>query len=270
VSRLLCKLVQHDTRLQTELVHVDKLAGIGTFAAGIAHDIKNSLQLILGLAENLVDEQNPAVVREHSKVIIKAVKRTSAICCDLTHYTRRSSVRGDTVVCLNGRLDEALKIARYAANFHDIDVIKEYTPGAAVLGNPAELLHIFINLIINAIHPMHHSGGRSRWRRPCPATGPMSGSPIPAAESIRTRRTKFLTRFSPPRNLEKARDSASTMSKPPSRRCTGRLPSRAKPIEAQPLRSLFLRTTHREETVLHEPSSVRSQRFITANVSSPI
>ncbi len=159
VSRLLYKLVQHDTRLHTELSHVDKLAGIGSFAVGIAHDINTPLQLILGLAEDLRDEQDPAVVREHSKVIIEAVKRTSAICCDLTDYARRSSVRGDTIVCLNSRLDEALKIARYAANFRDIEVIKEYTRGAAVLGNPDELLHTFVNLVMNAIHSMDHSGG---------------------------------------------------------------------------------------------------------------
>ena len=159
VSRLLRKLVQHESRLHSELIQVDKLAGIGSFAAGIAHDINNPLQLIMGLAENLVDEQNPAVVREHSKEIIEAVKRTSAICCDLTQYARPASMPGDTVVCLNDRLDEALKIARYAASFHDNDVVKAYTPGVAVRGNPDELLHMFVNLIINAIHSMDHSGG---------------------------------------------------------------------------------------------------------------
>ncbi len=159
VSRLLWDLVQHETRLHTELFHAEKLAGIGSFAAGIAHDINNPLQLILGLAENLVDEQDTAAIHEQTKEIIEAVKRTSAICRDLTQYARRSSVRGDALVCLNGRLDEALKIARYAASFHDIDVVKSYTPGAAVRGSPDELLHVFVNLITNAVHAMNDGGG---------------------------------------------------------------------------------------------------------------
>lgn len=159
VSRLLWELVQHETRLHTELFHAEKLAGVGSFAAGIAHDINNPLQLILGLAENLVDEQDPAAIREQTKEIIEAVKRTSAICRDLTQYARRSSVRGDAVVTLNGRLDEALKIARYAASFHDIAVVKTYTPGVSVRGNADELLHAFVNLITNAVHAMNQGGG---------------------------------------------------------------------------------------------------------------
>jgi signal transduction histidine kinase len=159
VSRLLWELVQYETRLHTKLFHAEKLAGIGSFAAGIAHDINNPLQLILGLAENLVDEQDPAVIREQTKDIIEAVKRTSVICHDLTQYARRSSVRADAVVCLNGRLDEALKIARYATSCHDINVVKAYAPGAAVRGNPDEVLHIFVNLITNAVHAMEQGGG---------------------------------------------------------------------------------------------------------------
>jgi signal transduction histidine kinase len=159
VSRLLWELVQYETRLHNELFHAEKLAGIGSFAAGIAHDINNPLQLILGLAENLVDEQDPVVIREQTKDIIEAVKRTSAICKDLTQYARRSSARGDAVVSLHSRLDEALKIARYAASFHDIAVVKGYAPGAAVRANPDELLHIFVNLITNAVHAMDHGGG---------------------------------------------------------------------------------------------------------------
>jgi signal transduction histidine kinase len=159
VSRLLWELVQYETRLHNELVHAEKLAGIGSFAAGIAHDINNPLQLILGLAENLVDEQDPAAIREQTKDIIAAVKRASAISKDLTQYARRSSVRGDAVVLLNNRLDEALKIARYAASFHGIAVLKQYTSGAAARGNPDELLHIFVNLITNAAHAMDSGSG---------------------------------------------------------------------------------------------------------------
>src|SRR3970040_686196 len=51
-SRLLWQLVQHESKLEAELLQSEKLAGIGSFAAGIAHDINNPLQLILGLAEN--------------------------------------------------------------------------------------------------------------------------------------------------------------------------------------------------------------------------
>ena len=157
-SRLLSTLVQHESVLQTELLHAEKLAGIGSFAAGIAHDINNPLQLILGLAENLVDEGDLAAVQAQARDIIDAVKRTTAICRDLTSYSRHPSLRQDCLVGVNGKLDEALKIARYAVALQDIDIRKSYQPDVAVKGNPDELLHVFVNLITNAVQAMEHHG----------------------------------------------------------------------------------------------------------------
>jgi len=158
-SHLLWTLIQHESKLEAELLQSEKLAGIGSFAAGIAHDINNPLQLILGLAENLTEERDLAAVHEQAHEIIEAVKRTSAICRDLTRYSRRASPHEDVLVSVNGKLDEALKIARYASSFHDIEMIKQYQPDAAVKGNPDELLHVLVNLITNAVHAMEHSGG---------------------------------------------------------------------------------------------------------------
>ncbi|MEO6545382.1 MAG: HAMP domain-containing sensor histidine kinase, partial [Nitrospiraceae bacterium] len=158
-SRLMWKLIQHESKLEAELLQAEKLAGIGSFAAGIAHDINNPLQLILGLAENLAEERDLAAVHEQALDIIEAVKRTSAICRDLTRYSRRASPHEDVSVSVNAKLDEALKIARYASSFHDIEMIKQYQPGTAIKGNPDELLHLFVNLITNAVHAMEQAGG---------------------------------------------------------------------------------------------------------------
>lgn len=157
-SRILWELVQHEACLQAELLHAEKLAGIGSFAAGIAHDINNPLQLILGLAENLTDEQDLHTVHEQAKEIVQAVKRTTAICRDLTSYSRRASSLQVSLVDVNAKLDDALKIARYAVAFHDVTVKKSYSPGANVTGNPDELLHVFVNLITNAVQAMERGG----------------------------------------------------------------------------------------------------------------
>ncbi len=157
-SRLLWKLVQHESILQTELLHAEKLAGIGSFAAGIAHDMNNPLQLILGLAENLAEELDLDTVHTQALDIIEAVKRTTAICRDLTSYSRRASLRQDCLISVNGKLDEALKIARYAVALQDIAIRKCYQPDVVVKGNPDELLHVFVNLITNAVQAMEHQG----------------------------------------------------------------------------------------------------------------
>ena len=158
-SRLLWKLILHESKLEAELLQSEKLAGIGSFASGIAHDINNPLQLILGLAENIAVERDLTTVHEQARDIIEAVKRTSTICRDLTRYSRLASPHEDMLVPVNEKLDEALKIARYASSFHDIEMVKQYQPGAAVKGNPDELLHVLVNLITNAVHAMERVGG---------------------------------------------------------------------------------------------------------------
>jgi signal transduction histidine kinase len=157
-TRLLWTLVQHQSKLEAELFQADKLAGLGSFAAGIAHDINNPLQLILGLAENLEDEQDIAVVHEQARDITEAVKRTSAICRDLTGYARRNGPDEPVLVNLNMKMDEALKIARYAVTLQDITVVKHYAEEARVIGNPDELLHVFVNLITNAVQAIANRG----------------------------------------------------------------------------------------------------------------
>jgi signal transduction histidine kinase len=158
-ARVLWELVRHEANLQAELFHAEKLAGIGSFAAGIAHDINNPLQLILGLAENLAEETDLDAVHAQARDIIEAVRRTSAISRDLTQYARKTSPRDETIVYLNNRLDEALKIARYAVSFHDVSVRKTYKEDAAARGNPDEVLHLLVNLITNAVQAMEHGRG---------------------------------------------------------------------------------------------------------------
>ena len=157
-AKLLWNLIQHESKLEAELFHAEKLAGLGSFAAGIAHDINNPLQLILGLAENIAQEQDLTAVHEQAAEIIEAVKRTSALCRDLTRYARRNVANDDTEVNVNGKLDEALRIARYAVTLQDMTIVKQYGSTVLVKGNPDELLHVFVNLITNAVQAMTERG----------------------------------------------------------------------------------------------------------------
>ena len=157
-AKLLWNLIQHESKLEAELFHAEKLAGLGSFAAGIAHDINNPLQLILGLAENLAQEQDLTAVHEQAAEIIETVKRTSALCRDLTRYARRNVANDDTVVNVSGKLDEALRIARYAVMLQDMTIVKQYGSEVLVKGNPDELLHVFVNLITNAVQAMTERG----------------------------------------------------------------------------------------------------------------
>jgi len=157
-ARLLWNLIQRESQLQAQLFQSEKLAGIGSFAAGIAHDINNPLHLILGYAETILEERDVSTIHAHTQEIIHAVHRISPICKDLTQYARRTSEGRLVDVDLNSKLEEALKIARYATVLQDLSVIKDYTTQATIKGKPEELLHAFVNLITNAIQAMEGNG----------------------------------------------------------------------------------------------------------------
>lgn len=157
-ARLLWYLVQQQTQLQAQLFQTERLAGIGSFAAGIAHDINNPLHLILGFAEMILEDPSGKDTKEYAQEIIDAVNRISPICKDLTQYARRISSDDFLEVDLNAKLDEALKVARYATGHHDLIVTKRYAPQVLVNARPEEMLHACVNLIGNAIQAMDRGG----------------------------------------------------------------------------------------------------------------
>lgn len=157
-SKLLWDLLQHQGQIESRLFQTEKLAGLGTLVSGIAHDINNPLYVIAGLAENILDEPDPAQVKDQVQHILQATKRISTICRDLTLYARRALPSGSVEVDINGQLDEALNIAQYAAELQDLEIVKDYASHPVVMAKPEEILQVFVNLLINAVHAMSKKG----------------------------------------------------------------------------------------------------------------
>lgn len=157
-AKLLWNLVQHEAEMQGRLVQTEKLATIGTFSSGLAHDINNRLFLIMSLAEDLLDGVDPKLVREDAKDILKAVRQIRSMVEGLSGYARGASLDHLEEIDLITTLEEALKLAKYAAVFHDVTVLKEYTGRPILKANAQEMLQVFVNLITNAIQAMEGKG----------------------------------------------------------------------------------------------------------------
>jgi len=157
-ARLLWNLVRHETHMQAQVFHAEKLATIGTFASGLAHDINNPLYLILGLAENLQEEKNPAVIKEQARDIAETVRGISALSKDLTQYARYPSSQELVDIEITTKLEEALKIARYATVLQDLSIVKAFADKLIIKAQPEEILHVFVNLMTNAIQAMEGKG----------------------------------------------------------------------------------------------------------------
>jgi len=157
-SKLLWDLVQHEADMQSQLFHSEKLASIGTFASGLAHDINNPMYIILGLAEFQLEEDNLQKLREYARDILVAGKEINKLCRGLTEYARQSSA-GDLIrVDLHETVEKALSIAKHATNPRQLSVEKEFSCPIQIMARSEELLQVFVNLLINAIHAMEGAG----------------------------------------------------------------------------------------------------------------
>ena len=157
-SKVLWDLIQHQEQVQAQLFQAEKLAGFGTFASGIAHDINNPLYVILAMAEAIQEETDIAEIYQQAASIREAAKRIQAISQDITQYARASSSQEPIQVPIDEKLDEALNIARFATKFQEITIHKKYQDGLAVYAKPEEILQVFVNVLTNAIHAMEGKG----------------------------------------------------------------------------------------------------------------
>ncbi len=157
-SKVFWDLIQYQSHVQAQLFQAEKLAGFGTFASGIAHDINNPLYVILAMAEAIQEETDLTEIHLQAASIHEAAKRVQAISQDITQYARASNSEESVKVYIEEQLDEAVKIARFATRFQEIAIHKLCRGGLAIYAKPEEILQVFVNLLTNAIHAMEGNG----------------------------------------------------------------------------------------------------------------
>ena len=156
-SKILWEFVQHASQIQSQLFQAEKLAGMGTFASGIAHDINNPLYILLAFAENILEETDLTTIHEQASSIIDAGKRIQGICQNITQYARATNT-DSAIVDVNEKMDQALKIARYATTLQDLTIVRLFGEHVEVFVNPGELFQVLVNLMTNAIQAMEGKG----------------------------------------------------------------------------------------------------------------
>ena len=157
---LVARNITHQTRLEAEraalgerLAQSEKLASLGQFVAGIAHEMNNPLQGVLGHLELLIGTAAAArPLRRELKRIYQEADRAAKIVNNLLIFagSRRMARKR---VQVDGVLTRALASRRAHLRRADIKVLrKQGEKLPAVLGDPLHLQQAFLNILINAEH----------------------------------------------------------------------------------------------------------------------
>ncbi|MBI5233870.1 MAG: PAS domain-containing protein [Deltaproteobacteria bacterium] len=152
------KDISEQRMLQFKLLQSEKLAGIGTLASGIAHEINNPLAGILGMAEAIMDEDDTATIKSYTKDIIQYTINASSIVKELSAYSRAASNETTSTVDVSQIMENSLKMSKHAAPFTTVNIVTEFEPDCFIYANAGEMQQVFVNLMVNAIHAMMGRG----------------------------------------------------------------------------------------------------------------
>jgi two-component system NtrC family sensor kinase len=152
---------------EDRFAQTEKLAAIGTLAAGVMHEINNPLATIGACAESLtigLDEGTLDIATDHAEVhdalamIQQEVMRCKGIIDGLLDFSRPKST-AKAQVDLNSVIQKTLRLVKHHPRFRRVIVTVEPSKTLrAVLANEEQMVQVFMALLLNALDAMEDRG----------------------------------------------------------------------------------------------------------------
>jgi PAS domain S-box-containing protein len=145
-------------RLESQLVHAQKMEAVGRLAGGVAHDFNNLLTAIIGYS-SLATERIKAGEEPCDEVgeIQAAAERASGLTNQLLAFSRKQALR-PAVIDVNSIVAQATRLLeRVIGEDVQIEVLLADELGA-VLVDPLQLEQVVVNLAVNARDAMPEGG----------------------------------------------------------------------------------------------------------------
>jgi signal transduction histidine kinase len=143
------RMRQEVQSLQQQIIRQERLAAIGVLVSGVAHELNNPLQAILGFAELLQMQPGmPEQARADLTLIQKESARASAIIRNLSRFGRQMSE--PTPVRLRDVVVSMLELRQRKLEELNIAVDVEEKSNAVVMAIFTELQQVLLNFAINA------------------------------------------------------------------------------------------------------------------------
>jgi PAS domain S-box-containing protein len=144
-------------RMRAKLAVSDRMASLGTLAAGIAHEINNPLAYVAGnleaMAESLAGAPTPAERAELGVAVEEArdgAERVRKIVQGLRSFSRSEDEKR-VPLALHGVLEAAIRLTANEVR-HRAQLVRELGPVPPVIADDGRLTQVFINLLVNAAH----------------------------------------------------------------------------------------------------------------------
>ncbi len=149
-------------KMEEQMRRQERLASIGSLAAGIAHEIRNPLASLSGSIQMLRGELNlTGEYKQLMEIVLREADRLNTIVTEFLEYARPKSARGATVL-LSALVQETIALFQNSRDARPgIRVLTDVAEDLSVTGDPQRLRQVVWNLLINASQAIE-SGGEIR------------------------------------------------------------------------------------------------------------
>ncbi|MBA4393415.1 MAG: hypothetical protein C0407_07665, partial [Desulfobacca sp.] len=146
--------------VEQQLAHTEKLASLGSLAAGVAHEINNPLGIILGFTDLLLEKVNPG---SQELEILKTIERQGLQCKKIVENLlsfARIPEKSVDFTKVNDDLEKVLVVVQNTMLMRKINLEKRFQTGLPeVRADSRQLQQVFLNIINNAIDAMAKGRG---------------------------------------------------------------------------------------------------------------
>jgi signal transduction histidine kinase len=177
---------QERARQREALYRSGRLSDVGRLAAGVTHELKNRLVVIVGrlhLLQGQVEQgllQPADLIEHHIASLREAIDRMQRTIQNLSTYARPSRVE-PMLLDFRELLGSTRDLLAYQARRSNIAVRVEVPEQGLppVLGDRSQVMQILVNLATNAIEAMEETGGALRLAASVdPTGGPGAGAVV--------------------------------------------------------------------------------------------
>lgn len=145
--------------MEEQIRRQERLATVGSLAAGIAHEIRNPLASLSGSIQMLQGELELQGDHKHlMDIVLRETDRLNTIITEFLDYARPRSNRLEQI-SLTSLLEETITLFRNSKEYRKDVVINFQIPSTIdITGDPQRLRQVFWNLLINASQAINNAG----------------------------------------------------------------------------------------------------------------
>jgi PAS domain S-box-containing protein len=144
--------ISEERRLREQLIHSERLSAVGELVAGVAHELNNPLQGVMGHLELMIGTEDRPETRSELQEIRADGERAAKIVRNLLAFARRSAL-DRSVADLNEIVRSTIAWRTGELNASRIRLEQQYaTELPLIVVNREEIQQIVLNLLVNAEH----------------------------------------------------------------------------------------------------------------------